>query len=161
MVKNLQEMQITAPFLGGKIPWKRKWQPTSVFLPWKPHGQRNQAGYSPRGCKRIGHNWATEQPYENVSGPTALDSLYFYHHIIYLLTGTLRLRLFRPWNTFRTMPCTQHTLSKNNFVTVSIFIWHMVEYKKWISGQIEEDFKMYSILKVKCVLFFWLVSLQS
>ena len=23
----------------GKIPWKRKWQPTPVFLPWKLHGQ--------------------------------------------------------------------------------------------------------------------------
>ena len=25
----------------GKIPWRRKWQPTPVFLPEKPHGQRN------------------------------------------------------------------------------------------------------------------------
>ena len=29
----------------GKIPWKRKWQPTRVFLPGKFHGQRNPAGY--------------------------------------------------------------------------------------------------------------------
>ena len=25
----------------GKIPWKRKWQPTPVFLPGEFHGQRN------------------------------------------------------------------------------------------------------------------------
>ena len=25
----------------GKIPWRRKWQPTPVFLPWKTHGQRS------------------------------------------------------------------------------------------------------------------------
>ena len=25
----------------GKIPWRRKWQPTPVFLPGKSHGQRN------------------------------------------------------------------------------------------------------------------------
>ena len=31
--------------------WKRKWQPTPVFLPGKSHGQRSPAGYSPRGCK--------------------------------------------------------------------------------------------------------------
>ena len=31
----------------GKIPWRRKWQHTPVFLPWKSHGQRNLAGYSP------------------------------------------------------------------------------------------------------------------
>ena len=35
----------------GKIPWKRKWQPTLVFLPGKFHGQRSLADYSPRGCK--------------------------------------------------------------------------------------------------------------
>ena len=31
----------------GKIPWRRKWQPTPVFLPGKSHGQRSLAGYSP------------------------------------------------------------------------------------------------------------------
>ena len=30
---------------GGKIPWRRKWQPTSVFLPGKSHGQRSLVGY--------------------------------------------------------------------------------------------------------------------
>ena len=34
-----------------KIPWSRKWQPTSVFLPGKLHGQRSLEGYSPRGHK--------------------------------------------------------------------------------------------------------------
>ena len=28
----------------GTIPWKRKWQPTPVFLPGKSHGKRNLAG---------------------------------------------------------------------------------------------------------------------
>ena len=32
-----------------KIPWRRKWQPTPVFLPRIFHGQRAPAGYSPRG----------------------------------------------------------------------------------------------------------------
>ena len=30
-----------------KIPWRRKWHPTPVFLPGKPHGQRSLLGYSP------------------------------------------------------------------------------------------------------------------
>ena len=42
-----------------KIPWSRKWQPTSVFMPGKFHGQRSLVGYSPWGC-RVGHDWATE-----------------------------------------------------------------------------------------------------
>ena len=34
-----------------KIPWRRKWQPTPVFLPGESHGWRSLAGYSPWGCK--------------------------------------------------------------------------------------------------------------
>ena len=30
----------------GKIPWRRKWQPTPTFLPRKSHGQRSLMGYS-------------------------------------------------------------------------------------------------------------------
>ena len=30
-----------------KIPWRRKWQATPVFLPGKSHGQRSLAGYGP------------------------------------------------------------------------------------------------------------------
>ena len=42
----------------GKISWKRKWQPTPVFLPGKSHGWRSLVGYSP-WCRRVGHDWAT------------------------------------------------------------------------------------------------------
>ena len=35
----------------GKIPWRRKWHPTLVFLPGEFHGQRSLAGYSPWVCK--------------------------------------------------------------------------------------------------------------
>jgi len=35
----------------GKIPWRREWQPTPVFLPGKSDGQRSLAVYSPWGCK--------------------------------------------------------------------------------------------------------------
>ena len=35
----------------GKIPWRRKWQPTPVFLPGESHGRGSLVGYSPWGCK--------------------------------------------------------------------------------------------------------------
>ena len=35
----------------GKIPWRRAWQPTLVFLPGKSHGQRSLAGYNLWGHK--------------------------------------------------------------------------------------------------------------
>ena len=45
----------------GKILYRKKWQLTPVFLPWKSHGQRNLVGYSPWGHKRVGYNLATKQ----------------------------------------------------------------------------------------------------
>ena len=44
-----------------KIPWKRKWQPSPVFLPGEFYGQRSLAGYSPWGHKRVRHDLATKQ----------------------------------------------------------------------------------------------------
>ena len=41
----------------GKIPWRRKWQPTPVFLPGKSPGQRSLAGYSPQGRKDSDTAW--------------------------------------------------------------------------------------------------------
>ena len=46
----------------GKIPWRRKWQLASVFLPGKSHGRRSLASHSPWGSKsqtRLS-NWTTE-----------------------------------------------------------------------------------------------------
>ena len=52
----------------GKIPWRRKWQPTPVFLPGEFHGQRILAGYSPWGYKESdmteGHTSATIYDHE-------------------------------------------------------------------------------------------------
>ena len=39
--------------------WRRKWQPSPVFLPGKSHEQRSLAGYSPWGGKESN---TTEQP---------------------------------------------------------------------------------------------------
>jgi len=36
----------------GMIPWRRKWQPTPVFLPEKFPGQRSLVGYSPKGHEK-------------------------------------------------------------------------------------------------------------
>ena len=52
MVKSLTAMQeIPVRSLHGKIPRRREWQPTAVFLLRKFCGQRNLAGCSPWGCK--------------------------------------------------------------------------------------------------------------
>ena len=40
-----------------KILWRRKWQPTPVYLPGESHGQRRFVGYSPWG-HRVRHDIA-------------------------------------------------------------------------------------------------------
>ena len=44
-----------------KIPWRRKWQPTPVFVPGKSHRQKILAGYSPWG-RRVRHYLAAKPP---------------------------------------------------------------------------------------------------
>ena len=44
---------------SGESPWRRKWQPTLVFLPGKSDGQRSLAGYSPWGHKESDTTEAT------------------------------------------------------------------------------------------------------
>ena len=58
-VKNLPAMQETRfdPWVR-KIPWRREWQPTLVFLPGEFHGQRSLVSYRPLGHKE---SYMTEQ----------------------------------------------------------------------------------------------------
>ena len=48
----------------GKIPWRRKWQPTPVFLTGKSHGQRSLVSYSSWGLKKVGHDLVTKQQHK-------------------------------------------------------------------------------------------------
>ena len=51
-VKNLPAMPETeVRSLMGKIPWRKSWQPTPVFLPGEFYGQKSLVGYSPWGSK--------------------------------------------------------------------------------------------------------------
>ena len=55
MVQWVKNMPANAGNTGdpwvGKVPWRREWQPTPVFLPGESYGERNLAGYSPWGDK--------------------------------------------------------------------------------------------------------------
>ena len=58
VVKNLLAMQEVQrrgfhPWVR-KIPWRRAWQPTPVFLPGESHGQRSL--YGSIGAQRVGHS---------------------------------------------------------------------------------------------------------
>ena len=53
----------------GKIPWRRAWQPTPVFLPGESLGQRSQVGYGPQGHKKLDMTEATEYVGTKVYSP--------------------------------------------------------------------------------------------
>ena len=51
-----------------KIPWRRAWQPTPLFLPGECHGPRSLVGYGPRGHKESDVTEATEHTPTMVCG---------------------------------------------------------------------------------------------
>ena len=65
----------------ASTPWRRKWQPTPVFLPGKSHGWRNLAGYSPWGRKESD---TTEQLHFTMQVLTPAI-LYFFNILLFIL----------------------------------------------------------------------------
>ena len=43
----------------GKIPWRREWQPTLVFLPGESPWTEEPGGLQAMGSYRVRHDWAT------------------------------------------------------------------------------------------------------
>ena len=95
-----------------KIPWRRKWQPSPVFLPGKYLGQRSLAGYSLQGRKRVGHDRATEH--------TSIVSTFYF--IAYFINKNsyyfIKILLYNKWctNCFIIVLITQ--LCKNTIIHI-------------------------------------------
>ena len=80
MVKSLPAAQETRvnPWVG-KIPWRRAWLPTPVFLPGESHGLRSLAGYSLWGHKELDMTEANEHTHtllEEAAGSNRPFSLF-------------------------------------------------------------------------------------
>ena len=63
---DISDISVASWWLSGKvairkIPWRREWHPTPVFLPGKSHGQKSLAGYSPWKSKRVVQDLETKQ----------------------------------------------------------------------------------------------------
>ena len=59
-----------------KIPWRRAWQPTPVFLPGESDGQRSLAGYSPQGGKELDMTEATQhEHYQHAAAAAVIEVL--------------------------------------------------------------------------------------
>ena len=90
----------------GRIPWRREWQPTPIFLPGESHGQRSLAGYSPRNCKesdsvehtqhRTGLSIFAWQPIEYVSEGRRNNFRWFW--FLHLLASISKfITIYRQW----------------------------------------------------------------
>ena len=55
----VRHYSVTSLSLFTFMHWRRKWQPTPVFLPGESLGQRSLGGYRPWGHKRVKHNCTT------------------------------------------------------------------------------------------------------
>ena len=53
-----------------RIPWRRKWQPTLVFLPGKSHRQRNLVGYTVHGVQKVRCDLVTKQQQQEIANVT-------------------------------------------------------------------------------------------
>ena len=61
-----------------KIPWRRKWQPTPVFLPGKSYGQRSLEVYSPLGRRELDTTERLSMHAVVVKNDSAEEQLWFW-----------------------------------------------------------------------------------
>ena len=74
--QELKEIQVRS--LGQKIPWRRAWQPTPVFLPGEFHGQRSLAGrLQSMGSWRVRHDLAHTYARYNWDTTKSIQSIQF------------------------------------------------------------------------------------
>ena len=88
--------------LGWEDPWRRKWQPTPVFLPGEFYGPRRLAGYSSWGHKEsdmterlslmitLEKSWEEEEA-EECGQPATIN--WMPHHLPVKLLGCISLAL--------------------------------------------------------------------
>ena len=84
----------------GKIPWRRKWQPTPVLLPGESHGRRSLVGY--HGVAKSG---------------TRLSDFTFFLSFIILY------RCFKPLKLYASVVISTSMISSGKMVKVFIFVW--------------------------------------
>jgi len=124
-------MAIILALSGPLIKWRRKWQPTPVFLPGKSHGWWNLVGYSPWGRKELD---TTEQLHWDWALDKLLSGIWIYE-FIYMYECMWKLSWHLYFCQQRLLPVTTGTYSPRRFITpsspsplLSCFQWLMKSY---------------------------------
>ena len=83
---------VTSLSLFTFMHWRRKWQPTPVFLPGETQGRGSLVGCHLWG-RRVGHDWSDLAAAASINKSAICVSIYlFYGNRIY--SGPMTLRLF-------------------------------------------------------------------
>ena len=72
--------------------WRRKWQPTPVFLPGEPQGQGSLMGCRLWGC-RVRYNWSDSAAAAAAAAAAALNLYIALHSLIIFMILTLYLSI--------------------------------------------------------------------
>ena len=95
----------------GKIPWRRKWQPTPVFLPWKFNGQRSMVGCSPWGRRKSDQEQLSTHALLSCSHQGITIRVSGFYRMVSSIQSLSRVRLFvTPW----TAACQASLLIRNS-----------------------------------------------
>ena len=121
-------------FNPWKIPWRRKWQPISAFLPGEFHGQRSLVKYNPWGHKRWDMTWWLNNSNISCATPTVSNV----SDVCILSFHTLRGKGYFffgshvPYNAWPELAHSRHslniccntiTLSSNCYVWMGLSVW--------------------------------------
>ena len=68
---------------SGKIPWRRAWQPTPVFLPGESPWTEEPGGLQSMGSQRVGHDWETKHSTQFLEEQTV--TFFFFFKILYFI----------------------------------------------------------------------------
>ena len=66
----MQEMWVQSLGQEGKVPWRRKQQPTLVFLAGKSHRQRTLVGYPVHRVQKVRRDLVTKQQQQEIANIT-------------------------------------------------------------------------------------------
>ena len=94
----------------GKIPWRREWLPTAVFVPGEFHGQRSLVSYTPWGGKELGTTEQLSTSPVQVAQPAGMVSRDAVRHKS-LNWGPSTCSLSRVWAEWVTQRATEKRIS--------------------------------------------------
>ena len=105
----------------GKIPWRRKWQPTSSILAWEIPWTEEPSGLQSIGSQRVRHDWVTERVHARAHTHTHTHT-----HSIYLPINYLYSHLSFYSSSIKISAKDKYILQENLSISDSSPLWNLV-----------------------------------